>query len=41
MEDKWLNDCLVACIENDVFETIDNEAIIEHFQAMGSRKMAL
>lgn len=33
---KWLSDCLVTCIENDVFEIIDNEAILEHFQTMGS-----
>uniref|UniRef100_A0A9I9EEN7 TTF-type domain-containing protein n=1 Tax=Cucumis melo TaxID=3656 RepID=A0A9I9EEN7_CUCME len=28
MEDQWMNDCLVAYIERDLFDKIDNEAII-------------
>ena len=28
MGDKWLNDCLMFYIEKDVFDSIDNEAIM-------------
>ncbi|PIA38189.1 hypothetical protein AQUCO_02800092v1 [Aquilegia coerulea] len=35
MGDEWMNDCLVAYIENEVFDTIDNEAIMRRFQNMG------
>jgi hypothetical protein len=31
MRDQWLNDCLVACIEKDVFIEIENEKIIQYF----------
>lgn len=41
MGDTWLNDCLVTYIERDVFETIKNEAIMERFQNMKSRRMLL
>ncbi|XP_042410190.1 uncharacterized protein LOC121999598 [Zingiber officinale] len=30
--DDMVNDCLIPYIERDVFDTIDNEAIIQHFQ---------
>ena len=34
MGDQWMNDCLVTYIENDVFASIDNEAIMQRFQHM-------
>ena len=34
MGDEWLNDCLVTYIEIDIFDSIDNEKIIENFQSM-------
>ena len=34
IEDQWMNDCLVTYIEKDVFDTIDNEMIIQRFQNM-------
>ena len=37
MEDEWLNDNLVVYIEKDVFDCIDNEIILQHFQRMKSR----
>ncbi|XP_047256024.1 zinc finger MYM-type protein 1-like [Capsicum annuum] len=36
--DEFLNDCLVCYIEDEVFETVHNEAIIDHFQNMTSRQ---
>ncbi|KAK4258240.1 hypothetical protein QN277_007712 [Acacia crassicarpa] len=39
--DEWLNDCLVPYIENDVFDSIDNEAIMIEFQKVKPRRMIL
>ncbi|EOY20546.1 Uncharacterized protein TCM_011941 [Theobroma cacao] len=39
MGDVWLNDCLVTHIERDVFETIDNEAIMKRFPNMKNRRI--
>ncbi|KAL4011093.1 hypothetical protein IC575_028140 [Cucumis melo] len=38
MEDQWMNDCLVAYIERDLFDKIDNESIMYRFQNMKSRR---
>ncbi|XP_008449194.1 uncharacterized protein LOC103491145 [Cucumis melo] len=38
MKDQWMNDCLVAYIERDLFDKIDNEAIMYRFQNMKSRR---
>jgi hypothetical protein len=38
MGDEWLNDCLVTYIESDIFDNVDTEKIIEHFQNMKPRK---
>ncbi|XP_062100202.1 uncharacterized protein LOC133806083 [Humulus lupulus] len=38
MGDQWLNDSLTMYLENDVFNAIDNEPIIHHFQDMKSRR---
>ena len=34
MGDQWMNDYLLVYIEKDIFDTIDNETIIQHFQNM-------
>ncbi|KAF8393116.1 hypothetical protein HHK36_021357 [Tetracentron sinense] len=38
MGDELMNDCLVAYIEKDIFDSIDNEAIIQRFQNMKTRR---
>ncbi|XP_042051277.1 uncharacterized protein LOC121796509 [Salvia splendens] len=38
MGDQLLNDCLVPYIENDVFVNVTNEAIMQRFQKMKSRR---
>ncbi|XP_042441419.1 zinc finger MYM-type protein 1-like [Zingiber officinale] len=39
--DEWMNDNLVVYIEKDVFNTVDNELILQRFQNMESRRMQL
>ncbi|KAM3248908.1 hypothetical protein P3L10_010677 [Capsicum annuum] len=39
--DDFFNDCLVCFIEDEVFETLHNEAIINRFQNMTSRRVRL
>ena len=39
--DELMNDCLVTYIENDIFDSIDNESIIQRFQNMPPRRGAL
>ena len=41
MGDEWLNDSLVVYIENEIFDSIDNELILNCFQNMDSRKNQL
>jgi len=41
MGNDFLTDCLVCYIEKDVFRSIDNEDIIQHFQNMKTRRLAL
>ncbi|XP_042411549.1 uncharacterized protein LOC122001052 [Zingiber officinale] len=36
--DEWMNASLVVYIEKDVFNTVDNEPILQRFQNMESRK---
>jgi len=38
MGDELMNNCLVTYIENDIFDSIDNESIIQRFQNMTSRR---
>lgn len=38
MGDQLMNDCLVPYIESDIFNTVDNEAIMQRFQNMKSRR---
>ncbi|XP_042466107.1 zinc finger MYM-type protein 1-like [Zingiber officinale] len=39
--DEWMNDSLVVYIKKDVFNTVDNELILQRFQNMESRRMQL
>ena len=41
MGDEWLNDSLVVFIEREIFATIDNEAILNRFQNMDTRRNQL
>ena len=41
IEDEWLNDSLVVHIEKEIFDSIDNELILNRFQNMDSRKNQL
>ena len=34
MGDQWMNNHLLVYIEKDIFDTIDNETIMQHFQNM-------
>ena len=38
MGDEWMNDCLVTYIEKDVFDSITDDAIMERFQQMKTRR---
>ena len=38
MGDQWLNDSLVVYVEKDIFDSIDNELIMQQFQKMKPRK---
>ena len=39
--DEWLNDSLVVYIEKEIFDSIDNELILNRFQNMDSRRNQL
>ena len=41
MGDEWLNDSLMVYIENEIFDSIDNELILNRFQNMDSRRNQL
>ncbi|KAL8138816.1 hypothetical protein V2J09_004817 [Rumex salicifolius] len=41
MNDEFLSDALVCYVEKDVFKSIDNETIMQHFQSMKIRKIDL
>ena len=41
MGDEWLNDSLVVYIEKEIFDSIDNELILNCFQNMDSRRNQL
>ena len=38
MGDLWMNDCLVAYFEKDIFNSIKDEAIMQQFQNMKTRR---
>ena len=41
MGNEWLNDSLVVNIEKEIFDSIDNELILNRFQNMDSRRNQL
>ncbi|XP_061943830.1 uncharacterized protein LOC133668101 [Populus nigra] len=41
MGDKWMNDSLVVYIEKDIFDKIDNEAIMKRFRNIKTRREQL
>ncbi|XP_059629841.1 uncharacterized protein LOC132272765 [Cornus florida] len=41
MGDQFMNDSLVVYVEKDIFRSIDNEAIMQRFQKMKSRRRQL
>ena len=41
LRDTFLNDCLVTYIEREIFDSIDNEKIIQGYQNMKSRREQL
>ena len=41
MGDEWMNDCLVVYIEKEIFQSIDNERILQYFQNMETRQFQL
>ncbi|XP_042396808.1 uncharacterized protein LOC121986953 [Zingiber officinale] len=41
MGDEWMNDSFVVYIEKDIFATIENEQILQHFQQMNTRRIQL
>ena len=38
MGDQWLNDSLVVYVEKDIFDSIDNELIMQRFQKMKPKR---
>jgi len=38
IEDEFLNDCLVTYIESDIFDSVENEKILQRFQNMKSQR---
>ncbi|XP_062080273.1 uncharacterized protein LOC133785028 [Humulus lupulus] len=38
MGDQWMNDCLLVYIEKDIFNSLDNEVIMQRFQNMKTRR---
>ncbi|RWR82286.1 zinc finger MYM-type protein 1-like protein [Cinnamomum micranthum f. kanehirae] len=38
MEDEWMNDCLLVYIEKDIFNSIDDETIMQCFRNMKNRR---
>ena len=41
MGDEWINHNLIVCVEKDVFNSIDNESIVQCFQNMKSSRKQL
>lgn len=39
--DQWLNDSLIAYIEKDIFDKIENNIIIERYQNIRTRREQL
>ncbi|KAM7474856.1 hypothetical protein LguiB_022099 [Lonicera macranthoides] len=41
MGDEFMNDCLVTYIEQEVFNNINKEEVLQYFQNMKNRRMLL
>ena len=41
MRDDMLNDCLITFVEKDIFDSVENERIIQGFQKMKTRREQL
>ena len=41
MGDQWMNDQLILYVEKDIFDSIDNETIIQHSQNMKTHRVKL
>ncbi|KAK4281841.1 hypothetical protein QN277_013289 [Acacia crassicarpa] len=41
MSDDWFNSCMLTYVERDIFDTIDDEDIMQYFQGMKNRRMLL
>ena len=41
MRDQLLNDTLLVYVEKDIFNGLDNETIMRHFQSMKTRRRQL
>ena len=38
MGDEWMSHCMICYIERDIFASIEDRQIIEHYQAMRTRR---
>ncbi|PKU82549.1 hypothetical protein MA16_Dca026094 [Dendrobium catenatum] len=41
MGDSWMNDCLLTYIEKDIFNSVDNDLIVQRFKKMKTRREKL
>ncbi|XP_061372291.1 uncharacterized protein LOC133314781 [Gastrolobium bilobum] len=41
ISDDWFNGCMLTYVERDIFDKIDDEDIMQYFQAMKNRRMLL
>ncbi|XP_061355584.1 uncharacterized protein LOC133300102 [Gastrolobium bilobum] len=41
ISDDWFNACMLTYVERDIFDKIDDEDIMQYFQAMKNRRMLL
>ena len=41
IRDQWMNDSLVVYIEKEIFNDVENEAIMQRFQNMKNRQEQL
>jgi hypothetical protein len=41
VSDEWFNDLMICYTEREIFRSLDDRMIMERFQAMNKRRMAL
>ena len=41
MCDSWMNDCLITYVERDIFDSVENEKILQFYQNMRPRREQL